>query len=136
MSASTTAPKRKLAVLIADDDDVARGLLKSVLQAAGLHVAGEAADGKQALHEAKRLHPDAVCFDIEMPLLSGPEALAQLRQDNPHLIGLLVTAAPTAENIRSAIQAGADGVIAKPFNLTKVKGEMARAVARRLAKGG
>jgi len=124
----------KRTVFIADDDDTARGLLKSVLQASGLNVVGDAADGKQALSEAKRLLPDVVCLDIDMPLMSGLDVLARLRVDNSKLIALIITASPTAQNVREAIQVKADGVIAKPFNQAKIKNEIDRAVARKLLK--
>jgi CheY-like chemotaxis protein len=121
----------KRTVVVADDDDTARGLLKSVLQASGLRVIGEAADGKQALSETKRLSPDVVCLDIDMPLMSGLDVLVRLRADNSKLIALIVTASPTAQNVREAIQAKADGVIAKPFNQAKIKNEIDRAAARK-----
>jgi two-component system chemotaxis response regulator CheY len=124
----------KRTVLIADDDDTARGLLKSVLQASGLHVVGDVADGKQALSETKRLLPDVVCLDIDMPLMSGLDVLARLRVDNSKLIALIITASPTAQNVREAIQVKADGVIAKPFNQAKIKNEIDRAVARKQLK--
>lgn len=125
-------PKRT--VFIADDDEVARALLQSMLGAAGLQVVGEAADGQQALADIKRLTPDVVCLDIDMPLMSGLDVLARLRQGNaaaPHMIVLLITAAPTAQNVRQAIQACADGVIAKPFNQDKIASEISRAAARK-----
>jgi len=122
---------RKRTVLVADDDDTARGLLKSVLQASGMHVIGEAQDGKQALSETKRLSPDIVCLDIDMPLMSGLDVLARLRADNNNVIALIVTASPTAQNVHEAIQVKADGVIAKPFNQAKIKSEIARAIARK-----
>jgi len=121
----------KLTVVVADDDDTARGLLKSVLQASGLRVIGEAADGKQALTETRRLSPDVVCLDIDMPEMSGLDVLARLRVDNNKIIALIVTASPTAQNVREAIQVKADGVIAKPFNQAKIKGEIERAAARK-----
>jgi two-component system, chemotaxis family, chemotaxis protein CheY len=122
----------KRSVFVADDDDVARGLLKNVLTAAGLNVIGEAADGKVALGEIKRLNPDVVCLDIDMPLMSGLDVLARVRNDK--LIALIVTASPTAQNVREAIQVKADGVIAKPFNQEKISSEIARAAARKLLK--
>lgn len=124
----------KFTVVVADDDDTARGLLKSVLQACGMHVIGEAADGKQALSETKRLLPDIVCLDIDMPEMSGLDVLARLRVDNSKLIALIVTASPTAQNVREAIQVKADGVIAKPFNQAKIKSEIDRAAARKQLK--
>jgi CheY-like chemotaxis protein len=125
----------KRTVVVADDDDTARSLLKSVLQASGLHVIGEAADGKQALSETKRLSPDVVCLDIDMPLMSGLDVLARLRVDNKKVIALIVTASPTAQNVREAIRAKADGVIAKPFNQAKIKSEIERAAARKQLPG-
>lgn len=124
----------KRSAFIADDDDVARGLLKNVLTAAGLNVIGEAADGKQALSEIKRLNPDVACLDIDMPLMSGLDVLARVRGGNDRLIALIVTASPTAQNVREAIQVKADGVIAKPFNQDKISSEISRAAARKLLK--
>lgn len=124
----------KRTVLIADDDDTARGLLKNVLVACGMHVVAEVADGKQALSETKRLMPEVVCLDIDMPLMSGLDVLARLRVDNSKLIALIITASPTAQNVREAIQVKADGVIAKPFNQQKIKTEIERAAARKQLK--
>ncbi len=124
----------KKTVFIADDDDTARVLLKSVLAASGYDVVGEAADGKQALAEVKRLRPDVACLDIDMPLMSGLDVLARLRGFNDHMIALIVTASPTAQNVREAIQVRADGVIAKPFNQEKISGEISRAAARKMLK--
>lgn len=121
----------KHTVLIADDDDTARTLLKSVLQASGLHVVAEVADGRQALNDAQRLQPDVVCLDIDMPQMNGLDVLARLRVDNSKLIALIITASPTAKNVREAIQVKADGVIAKPFNQAKIKTEIDRALKRK-----
>ena len=121
----------KHTVLIADDDDTARTLLKSVLQASGLQVVAEAADGRQALNDAQRLQPDVVCLDIDMPQMNGLDVLARLRVDNSKLIALIITASPTAKNVREAIQVKADGVIAKPFNQAKIKTEIDRALKRK-----
>ena len=124
----------KRTVFIADDDQIARELLKSVLSAAGLQVVGEAADGKQAVADIKRLNPDVACLDIDMPYLSGLDVLARVRGLNDKLIALIVTASPTAQNVREAIQVKADGVIAKPFNQEKIAGEISRAAARKMLK--
>lgn len=121
----------KHTVLIADDDDTARTLLKSVLQASGLQVVAEAADGRQALNDAQRLQPDVVCLDIDMPQMNGLDVLARLRVDNSKLVALIITASPTAKNVREAIQVKADGVIAKPFNQAKIKTEIDRALKRK-----
>lgn len=128
---ATPGAKGQRTVLVADDDNTARSLLRSVLQALGMDVVAEVADGKQALIEAKRLQPDVVCLDIDMPQMSGLDVLARLRGDYPNMIALIITASPTAQNVHEAIQAKADGVIAKPFNQAKIKSEIDRAAARK-----
>lgn len=133
---------QRRSVFIADDDDVARTILQAMLTAAGLDVVGEAADGRQAWVEIKQLAqtvaPDVVCLDIDMPSMSGLDVLARLRGSAAHdtsaykqMIVLLITAAPTAQNVRQAIRAGADGLIAKPFNQEKIANEIARIAARK-----
>lgn len=122
----------KRTVFVADDDGVARGLLRTLLIASGMRVVGEAIDGKQALSEIRRLKPDVVCLDIGMPVMNGLEVLAQLRGENDQLIALIITASPTAQNVREAIQARADGVIAKPFSQEKIYNEILRATSRRM----
>jgi len=134
MCPAEVADSGKRSAFVADDDETARNLLKSVLTAAGLHVIGEAADGKQALSEIKRLNPDVACLDIDMPLMSGLDVLARVRGGHDKMIALIVTASPTAQNVREAIQVKADGVIAKPFNQEKIANEISRAAARKLLR--
>ena len=131
---SKTAAGNKRSVFIADDDDTARGLLRNVIVSAGMEVVGEAADGKQALAEVKRLRPDVVCLDIDMPQMSGLDVLSRLRGINDAMIALIITASPTAQNVREAIQVRADGVIAKPFSQEKISSEINRAAARKLLR--
>jgi len=126
----STSPISNRTVILADDDDVMRRLLGSVLRAAGLRVLGEAADGARALQMFQKLQPEIVCLDIEMPEMSGLEVLTKIREGGTQPIVLMVTGATTGENVRSAIAGHADGIIAKPFNTAKVIGEMERAFAR------
>ena len=68
-------------VLIADDQDLVRAGLRMLIDAEDdLEVAGEAVDGEQALHAARRLAPDLVLMDIRMPRLDG---LAATRRCSP-----------------------------------------------------
>ena len=71
-------------VLICDDNDAMRGLLRAIVEAApGMHVIGEAANGNEAIVEAARLHPDVILLDLAMPSLSGFDALPELRRVAP-----------------------------------------------------
>jgi DNA-binding NarL/FixJ family response regulator len=60
-----------LRVLVVDDHEGFRAAARSLLDAAGFQVVGEAADGPGAVAEAQRLHPDVVLLDIQLPGLDG-----------------------------------------------------------------
>ncbi len=120
-------------VVIADDDDVTRSLLGSVLRAAGLRVVGEGSDGVRALDLYQKLKPEIVCLDIEMPGMTGLEALAKIREQDTDAIVLMITGAATGDNVRSAISARANGIIVKPFNTARILTELERAITRKQA---
>src|ERR1700730_16269727 len=65
-------------VLIVDDHAPFRSFARALLQAEGYHVVGEAGDGATALREFRRLHPDVVLLDIQLPDIDGFEVLRQL----------------------------------------------------------
>ena len=66
-------------VLVVDDDEQIRSLLKRYLEKGGYQVVGEAADGQAAIAEAGKLQPDFVLLDNEMPSLSGEDAASRIR---------------------------------------------------------
>ena len=75
---------RVAGVLICDDNAAMRTLLCAVVEmGADLGVAGEAADGREAIEEARRLQPDVILLDLAMPNYSGLEALPELRTVAP-----------------------------------------------------
>jgi two-component system chemotaxis response regulator CheY len=120
-----------MSAVVVDDDSITRGLLSAVLRNAGMRVLEEARDGTQALALTQKLRPDLLCLDIEMPGVSGLEALQKLRETDKDTIVLMITGATTADNVRAAVAGGADGVIAKPFSAGKLVAEMQRALAKR-----
>lgn len=97
-----------LRVVVADDNAVVRSGLVSLLQAGGVEVVGEAADGEQAIALAERLRPDLVLLDVRMPLVDGVTAAQQLAKTTRVLM-LTYTDAP--EIIRAAIGNGAVGYL-------------------------
>jgi two-component system chemotaxis response regulator CheY len=134
MPTSTKTPVNDMTVVVADDDAITRGLLCAVLRGMGMKLLDEARDGAQALASTQRLRPDVLCLDIEMPGLSGLEALRKLREADKGTIVLMITGATTADNVRAAAAHGADGVIAKPFSAGKLIAEIQRAQANRSAQ--
>jgi DNA-binding NarL/FixJ family response regulator len=118
-------------VLIADDEALVRGGFRMILEAhADLQVVGEAADGKEALAQARELSPDVVLMDIRMPEMDGLEATRRLAAAAPAAKVLMLTTFDLDEHVYQAMKAGASGFLLK----TAPPGELAAAV--RAVAGG
>lgn len=101
-------------ILLADDHPVVRdGLAAMLATQPDFEVVGEAGTGAEAVAEAARLRPDVVLMDLEMPTLDGIEAIRQLRQADPAVQVVVLTAFDTDERIVGALQAGAQGYLLK-----------------------
>ena len=88
-----------LRVLVVDDEDDVRRLLRVQLETAGLEVVGEAADGDAALQACAAHLPDAVLLDLVMPGVSGLEAIPRLRADHPD-VGIVAYTSVAGEFVR------------------------------------
>jgi DNA-binding NarL/FixJ family response regulator len=102
-------------ILIADDSDTVRRILKMFLETRDdLMVCGEAANGFEAVEKAKLLRPDLVLLDLAMPEMNGAEAASVLKKSMPHVPIIVFTM--FSENIgRSLTSAvGVDLVLSKP----------------------
>jgi DNA-binding NarL/FixJ family response regulator len=127
-------------VLLADDHDLLRAGLSAILGVAGLEVVGEAATGPQAVDAARRLRPDVVLMDIEMPGGDGLTATRQILTDCPQTRVLLLTMFDLGEYVFQALRVGASGFLLKTMPPAKLAfracaaGEMplAPSVTRRL----
>jgi DNA-binding NarL/FixJ family response regulator len=104
----------KLRILIADDHEVVRRGLSTLLQThEGWEICGEAKDGREAVEMAKQLKPDVVILDVGMPNLNGLAATRQLTQHNPNQKVIVLTITDSDEVIREALDAGARGFVLK-----------------------
>jgi DNA-binding NarL/FixJ family response regulator len=103
-----------LSILIADDHDVVRRGLKSLLQShPGWEVCAEASNGREAVELAKNLKPQVVVLDVTMPGLGGLEATRQILGVLPRTEILILTMHESEELVGEVLEAGARGYVLK-----------------------
>jgi DNA-binding NarL/FixJ family response regulator len=98
---------------IADDHSLFRDSLRSLLEARGHTVVGEARNGREAIEIAKRTSPDILLMDLTMPELDGLEATRQVVRDYPGVKVVVLTASDDDEMLFEALKAGAQGYLLK-----------------------
>lgn len=100
-------------VLIADDHDVVRCGLKSLLASLGFEVCAEAASGLEAIASAEACRPDVAILDAVMPEMDGLTATRRIREQVPNTEILMFTMHDTEEVVADALAAGARGYVLK-----------------------
>jgi DNA-binding NarL/FixJ family response regulator len=107
----------KIKVLICDDHTLFREGIKAILEDEHwIEIVGEAHDGRQAVLEVARRHPDVVLMDVAMPDLGGVEATHRILQTNPKTKILILTMYEEEEVIARCLDAGACGYILKDIS--------------------
>jgi DNA-binding NarL/FixJ family response regulator len=99
--------------LIADDHEIVRRGLRSLLSGAGMEVVGEAATGREAVELTRELKPDVVVMDISMPDLNGLEATRQILSELPGTEVLILTMHQSEQLVRQVLDTGARGYMLK-----------------------
>ena len=117
------APK----IIIVDDNDLIRTLLRGILRAEECEIIGEARNGALALELIEKSRPDIVLLDVLMPEMDGLETLQNIKQQYPEIIVVMITGSPSKDNVKESIDGGASGFIVKPFNSAKVIETLKRA---------
>ena len=101
-------------VLIVDDHAFIRRGIQAILNASpDWELCGEAENGIAAIRSAKELQPDVIIMDVSMPELNGIEATRAIHQVQPNIKIVLLTLHESAELVRSAFRAGAQGYLLK-----------------------
>ncbi|WP_214109996.1 response regulator [Acrocarpospora catenulata] len=103
----------EIRLVIADDHAMVRYGLRLAAQAQGLDVVGEAADGLDALATTRRLRPDVLLMDIEMPRMNGLEAARQLLEDQDPPKIVMLTTFDTDANLYASLRLGVQGYLLK-----------------------
>ena len=115
------APVAPRTALVVDDSGSVRLLVKGILEGMGLRVTGMAANGKEAVHLAANLRPALVCMDVDMPVMTGLQALPPLRSASPGSKVVMITGNAGREVVQAAIDGGATGYFLKPVRPAKVE---------------
>jgi CheY-like chemotaxis protein len=105
---------RRPRAVIADDNSSIRLLLKGLLSELGLDIVAQAANGEEAVKAAQVHQPTVLFLDVNMPLLSGLEALPKIRQVSPQTAVVMVTGSASRELVEQAAADGACGYVVKP----------------------
>lgn len=106
-------------VLVVDDEAVLAEMVSMALRYEGWNIA-TAGDGSSAVAAARSHRPDVVVLDVMLPDMSGLEVLRKLREQNPQLPVLLLTAKDAVEDRIAGLTAGGDDYVTKPFSLEEV----------------
>ena len=107
-------------ILIVDDEEIVRYSFQKLFREPGFEIM-EAANGLEALSVIKKELPDLVLMDIEMPGLSGLEAIQRIKSLNSQLPVIIMTAFGTSERVIAAMKYGAYDYLEKPFDVARLK---------------
>ncbi len=112
-------------VLLVDDEPDVRELARISFEVVAGHIVAVAADGREALKVLADRHFDAVVMDVQMPELTGPETLAEMRLKSYDVPVVLLTASVREADLDALRQLDIVGVMSKPFDPLTLSGEVA-----------
>ena len=121
-------PTRGTVVLV-DDMSSMRMLLKGILENIGFTVVQSVGNGEAAVKAAKDHHPALMCLDVDMPVMSGLEALPLIREASPQTKVVMVTGNTGKAFVDAAVAGGAKGYIMKPIRPAHVEALMKKLMA-------
>jgi NarL family two-component system response regulator LiaR len=124
------AETKPIRVMLVDDHDVVRRGLAVVLKAFDdLILVGEAANGREAVHTCKAVHPDVILMDLVMPEMDGVAATQIIRQADPHVQIVALTSFKDEHLVQAALQAGAIGYMLKNASIDELASTIRAAYA-------
>jgi DNA-binding NarL/FixJ family response regulator len=106
-------------LLIVDDNESMRSLIRAFVESKGYKVCGEAGDGIEAIKRAKELPPDLILLDLSMPRMNGAEAASVLKRLMPRIPIILFTMFEFTETLAKAV--GVSVVLSKPDGIAQLE---------------
>jgi YesN/AraC family two-component response regulator len=108
-------------IVIADDDSIAIKLLSAILNSDdGLSIVDVIGNGKDAITSCEEHKPDIICLDINMPGMTGTEAISEIITVSPGTRIIMISGCATMNLVNSSLDLGAEDFIIKPFDYEKV----------------
>lgn len=132
VSSTLSFPASRIRVLLVDDHVMVRQGLRAVLDAyPDVELIGEAGNGEEAVAQVKRLRPDVVVMDINMPKMNGIEATTVIKIDHPKVVVIGISVNAGGENQARMREAGAETLINKEAAVEQLYNAIVEAVKRR-----
>ena len=117
-------------ILLVDDHTLFRSGLKALLSRQDdFEIVGEASDGLEGVKLAEQLKPDLVLLDLDMPVINGTEAIAQMLAGNRELPVVMLTVSEDAEDLKEAFVLGARGYLVKNIDADYLVNSVRQVVA-------
>lgn len=111
---SEASNSEMIRLLLVDDHAVVREGLKMILALEdNLEIIGEASNGSEAVEESKRIRPDVIIMDLQMPVMNGVEAIAAIKTEQPEIEIIALTSVLEDKMVIGAVEAGAAGYLLK-----------------------
>jgi two-component system chemotaxis response regulator CheY len=108
-------------VLVVDDSKSCRNLIKMALTQLNYTIAGEAADGQEAVDVFRSEKPDMVLLDINMPKMTGEQALPEIMAINPEAFVVMMTSVSDLTTVEKCLENGASNYIRKDTPIEEIK---------------
>lgn len=122
--------QRAIQVLIADDHELARaGLISMLAGEPGIQIVGEAANGRQAVELCRRLQPRVALVDIRMPEMNGLAATRAIKESCPKTSVIILTMYENPDYLAQAVSAGAAGYLLKDVTRSELIRTIRKAVS-------
>jgi len=106
-------------ILIVDDDENIRKVLKTILEDEG-YVVESVDTAKKAIEKSEKAFYNLALIDVRLPDMEGVELLAKMRDTKPKMRKIIITGYPTLHNAVAAVNRGADAFVMKPFDVEKL----------------
>ena len=112
---------RAYRVIVADDETHIRYLVRSIIRAEGFEVAGEANNGEEALALYRKERPDLLLMDINLPVMTGDEVLAEIMREFPDAKVVMLTMVADVNTVKKCLELGAVNYILKCASVDEIR---------------